>query len=109
MCVLVLGGTQFVGRHVVQALLDTLMAARHVVSCYWLVRRLAYPAWRALGADGKTLVVQGPTGEQSIDLGDRTTPIHVFRKGSRLVVYFGNDQSVLELLTDMLGPQLAGQ
>ena len=61
-----------------------------------------------LGADGKTLVVQGPTGEQSIDLGDRTTPIHVFRKGSRLVVYFGNDQSVLELLTDMLGPQLAG-
>lgn len=62
-----------------------------------------------LGTDGKTLVVQGPNGEQSIDLGDRTIPIHVFRKGSRLVVYFGNDQSVFELLTDILGPQLAGQ
>ena len=51
MRVLVLGGTQFVGRHVVQALLDTLMAARHVVSCCWLVRRLADPAWRARAAD----------------------------------------------------------
>jgi hypothetical protein len=61
------------------------------------------------GADGKTLVVQSANGEQSIDLDDPSIPLHVFRQRSRLVVYFGDDQSVLDLLTDMLGPQIAGQ
>jgi hypothetical protein len=62
-----------------------------------------------LGAGGKTLVVQSSNGEQSIDLGDPPIPMHVFRKGQRLVVYFGTDQSVLRLLTDMFGPQIVGQ
>ena len=62
-----------------------------------------------VSADGKTLVVQGSSGVQSIDLGDPTIPMHVFRKGSRLVIYFGTDRSVLQLLTNMLGPQIAGQ
>ena len=34
-----------------EGLLDTLMAARHVVSCCCLARRLADPAWRARAAD----------------------------------------------------------
>ncbi len=61
------------------------------------------------GADGKTLVVQSANGEQSINLDDSSIPLHVFRQGSRLVVYFGNNQSVLDLLIDMLGPSIAGR
>jgi hypothetical protein len=69
---------------------------------------------RDLGADGISVAQSDaaqiqPDGQPKTARVSWTGPPHFFLKERVLVLYIGNDQIVLQRLSDLLGPQFAGQ
>jgi archaellin len=59
-------------------------------------------------SNGMILTVRSTGGDQSIDLHNVPVVPHMFMNKQVLVVYYESDQAVLNLLTDLLGAQVAG-
>jgi hypothetical protein len=67
-----------------------------------------------LGSDATSAVTQdaaaiSPDGTPKMGRESWTAPAHFFRADRVLVLYVGSDATALILLTDLLGPQFAGQ
>ncbi len=61
-----------------------------------------------VSADGMVLTVRGRDGEHRIDFQTVPAVPHLFHTPHILVLYFGNDEPMLTLLTELLGRQVAG-
>ncbi len=61
-----------------------------------------------VSADGTMVTVRGPDGDHRIDLQTVPAVPHLFLKSHVLVLYFGKDDTVLMLLTELLGRPVAG-
>ena len=57
---------------------------------------------------GTALTVRGPGGDQTIDLHNVPVVPHMFMNEQVLVLYFGDDEAVLNMLKELLGPPVAG-
>ena len=61
-----------------------------------------------VSAGGTVLTVRGRDGEHRIDLQTVPAVPHMFHTPHILVLYFGNDEPVLTLLTELLGRPVTG-
>jgi len=61
-----------------------------------------------VSADGMVVTVRGPDGEHHIDLHTVPAVPHLFLNPHVLVLYFGTDDTVLTVLTELLGRPVAG-
>ena len=59
-------------------------------------------------ADGTVVTVQGLDGDHHIDLQTVPAVPHMFHSPHVLVLYFGTDETVLTVLTELLGRPVAG-
>ena len=61
-----------------------------------------------VSADGTVVTVRGLDGDHRIDLQTVPAVPHLFHSPHVLVLYFGNDATVLTVLTELLGRPVAG-
>jgi hypothetical protein len=63
---------------------------------------------RQVQVKNDVITTQTPAGTTTVDIMRWPYPFHVFQQGPLLVIYVGDDQGVLDLLTKILGTQAAG-
>lgn len=63
---------------------------------------------RQVRIEDDMIITETRDGTTTVDIARWPSPLHVFQQGTLLVVYVGDDQAVLDLLTSILGAQVAG-